>query len=63
MELYDICDTWFVPCRWNEKFDFIDIRADSILLVTVWDQATIIDAATSLRLSRVSGESCWCPTL
>jgi hypothetical protein len=26
------------PCRWNESFDFIDVRADSILLATVWDQ-------------------------
>lgn len=40
--------------RWNEKFDFIDVRAGSILLATVWDQATIIDAATSLKISRVS---------
>lgn len=39
--------------RWNEKFDFIDVRADSVLLATVWDQTTIIDAATSLRISRV----------
>lgn len=42
-----------VLCRWNESFDFLDIRADSILLATVWDQATIIDAAMSLKISRV----------
>jgi hypothetical protein len=48
----------FVACRWNEKFDFVDVRADSIMLATVWDQATIIDAATSLKLSRVSWHMC-----
>jgi hypothetical protein len=45
-------------CRWNEKFDFVDVRADSIMLATVMDQATIIDAATSLKLSRVSWHKC-----
>jgi hypothetical protein len=46
------------PCRrWNEKFDFIDVRADSVLLATVWDQATVVDAVTSLRLTRVGPQS------
>eukprot|EP00879_Flechtneria_rotunda_P002198 GHRR01002384.1.p1 GENE.GHRR01002384.1~~GHRR01002384.1.p1 ORF type:complete len:790 (+),score=300.17 GHRR01002384.1:1478-3847(+) len=38
--------------RWNEKFDFIMVPAGSILLATVWDQTTPIEAITSLSLSR-----------
>lgn len=40
--------------RWNEKFDFIMIPANSVLLATVWDQTSVVEAVTSLRISRVS---------
>jgi hypothetical protein len=47
------------PVRFNEGFDFIGIRADSVVLATVMDQATIIDAVASMRLSRVRRRSAW----
>uniref|UniRef100_A0A383W4N2 C2 domain-containing protein n=1 Tax=Tetradesmus obliquus TaxID=3088 RepID=A0A383W4N2_TETOB len=38
--------------RFNEKFDFIMVPASSVLLVTVWDQTTVVEAVVSLSLSR-----------
>eukprot|EP00775_Hariotina_reticulata_P004857 gene4857-5102_t len=37
--------------RWNEKFDFVMIPANSVLLATVWDQTSWVEAATSLKIS------------
>ncbi|KAF6259938.1 hypothetical protein COO60DRAFT_1700585 [Scenedesmus sp. NREL 46B-D3] len=38
--------------RFNEKFDFIMVPASSVLLVTVWDQTTMVEAVVSLSVSK-----------
>jgi hypothetical protein len=38
--------------RWNEKFDFIMVPASSVLLVTVWDQTSVMESVASLSLSK-----------
>jgi hypothetical protein len=38
--------------RWNEKFDFIMVPASSVLLITVWDQTSMVESVASLSLSR-----------
>lgn len=48
------CGTLFCLHRWNEKFDFVMIPANSVLLATVWDQTSLVEAATSLKISTVS---------
>lgn len=40
--------------RWNEKFDFIMVPASSVLLITVWDQTSVMESVASLSLSKVS---------
>jgi hypothetical protein len=49
-----ICVMLLLSLRFNEKFDFIMIPASSVLLVTVWDQTTAVEAVVSLSVSRVS---------
>lgn len=44
--------TQFV-CSWNEVFDFVEVPVHAVLLVTVWDQTTVMDAAASLSTIRV----------
>jgi hypothetical protein len=45
--------------RWCETFDFVMISAGSMLTLSVMNKTGILDATLSLKMSKVSGVTCY----